>query len=328
MRTSLKWLIGGALAACAVVAGTCPDESRSPNRPAVSEEVDREAGAAPTGALADGAARAIREGTRVLVRRSGVAVPATVSLFGQRASGPWRQRFSSEAPEGEVVLDERLEPDALGLAVAHLGGGEVAHCLLEPPRSASPGEVVIEVPASFELTGTTVTLRGEALPSVQLTLEPYFRAQTSDRLLDLPVEAIGAFASDERGAFRTRAPRGLYRLTASAAGHASLERILAVPAAQPLELRLGEAGFIEGVVQTADAPAGCGDQREGRRRRGRGRGEQRRRSVHGGGAAGRRTPAGEGARPDRRDGTARLCRRIRSGESESWWRRWLRCRVW
>ncbi len=118
------------------------------------------------------------------------------------------------------------------------------------------GEPVTRVDVALEaavaLAGRTIDRAGQPVPLASLSLMRL--GEPGAPRVDLPAEERFYAASDARGAFGIDglAP-GRWQLTAEAPGHArtTVDR-LTLPHSSPLDVQLGSAGVIEGLVVTAD----------------------------------------------------------------------------
>lgn len=181
---------------------------------------------------------------------------AALRVYGYAASeagtgrSAWRL-LASTATDGAGLSRLPAAPGAY-LLVASATGLAPGQQTAVRPSGEQVTRIVMALEPPVTLVGQTLERNGQPVPLAALSLTRL--GDSGAPRIELPEEVRSHGASDPRGAFRIEglAP-GRWQLTAEAAGHARtvVDRVV-LPRSAPLDVVLGAAGVIEGVVVTAD----------------------------------------------------------------------------
>jgi len=188
----------------------------------------------------------------------GAALRVYAYVAAEAATGrsAWRL-LAATATDAAGLSRVPAAPGAYLLVAAAAGLASGQQAAVRPS-----GEPVTRVGLALEppvaLAGRTIGRDGQPVPLATLSLTRL--GEPGAPRVEPPVEVRSHGASDGRGTFRIEglAP-GRWRLTAEAAGHArTVVQKLTLPRAAPLEVVLGAAGVIEGLVVTAEGRPAAG----------------------------------------------------------------------
>ncbi len=173
-------------------------------------------------------------------------------LAGETGTGRSAWRLLAATATDEAGLSRVPAAPGAYLVVAAAAGLAPGQRTAVRPSGEPVTRVALALEPPVALTGRTIGRDGQPVPLASLSLTRLGDPGTPR--VEPPAEARSHGASDGRGAFRIEAlAPGRWRLTAEAAGHArTVVETITLPRAAPLEVVLGAAGVIEGLVVTGD----------------------------------------------------------------------------